>query len=81
MAWIEQVPVDEATGELRRIYEGGIARVGTVANIIRVMSRRPRSLGNMMRFYVDVMMGESSLTRSEREMLATVTSRANDCFY
>ena len=37
MAWIHQVPIDEATGELKKIYDGGSSRIGGVANIIRVM--------------------------------------------
>ena len=45
------------------------------------MSMRPRSLANMMQFYMAEMFGDSALSRSEREMLATVTSKAQDCFY
>ena len=34
-----------------------------------------------MKFYGAVMFGASPLSRVQREMLAVVTSRANDCFY
>ena len=81
MAWIEQVPTDEATGRLAKIYSQAEERAGGVANILRVMSMRPRSLANMMQFYMAEMFGDSALSRSEREMLATVTSWANDCHY
>lgn len=82
MAWIRQVPFEEATGLLRTIYDGGVGRIGEVAGIIRVMSLRPRSLAGMMKFYVEEMLGaDSELTRAERELLATVTSKVNDCFY
>ena len=82
MAWIHQVPLEEATGQLKKIYDSGIERVGEVANIIRIMSLRPRPLGMMMDFYVHTMLGPSSaLSRAEREMLATVTSEVNSCFY
>ena len=82
MAWIRQVPHEEATGQLKKIYDGGVERAGEVANIIRVMSLRPRPLGMMMEFYMHTMLGpKSALSRYEREMLATVTSQCNSCFY
>ena len=81
MAWIEQVPPDEATGELAKIYEAARGRAGSVAHIITVMSQRPRLLSSFMRFYVQLMKGETSLPAREKELLATVTSRANGCFY
>ncbi len=84
MAWVKQIPLEEATGELKQIYDAGSSRADGVANIIRVMSQRPRYLGNMMKFYVDLMRNTKSddcLTRPEREMLAAVTSRVNECHY
>ena len=82
MAWIRQVPIEEATGQLKKIYDAGIERAGEVANIIRIMSLRPRPLRMMMDFYVHTMLGpKSALSRTEREMLATVTSETNSCFY
>ena len=38
-------------------------------------------LDKSMAFYVAIMKGPSGLSRREREMLAVVTSRANDCYY
>ncbi|MCI0652513.1 MAG: carboxymuconolactone decarboxylase family protein [Planctomycetes bacterium] len=81
MSWIRQVPLDQAAGELKQIYDAGRARAGSVAQIIQVMSLRPRSLGNMMKFYLDQMHGASPLSRAERELLAAVTSQVNGCFY
>ena len=74
MAWIEQVPDDEATGELRKIYQAARGRVGSVANIIRVMSQGPRELSHFLRFYVHLMKGETRLPSREKELLAAVTS-------
>ena len=34
-----------------------------------------------MRMYLAIMFGESDLSRAQREMLATVVSQTNDCFY
>ena len=81
MAWIDQVPPDEATGELAKIYEAARGRVGDVAHIITVMSQGPRLLSTFMRFYVQLMKGETVLPSREKELLAAVTSRVNGCFY
>lgn len=34
-----------------------------------------------LKHYGAIMFGRSPLSRVQREMLATVTSKANDCFY
>jgi alkylhydroperoxidase family enzyme len=34
-----------------------------------------------MQLYLQLMYGDSELSRREREMVATVVSRANDCHY
>ena len=81
MAWIKTVAASEATGELKRLYDEATKRAGRVFNIIRVQSLNPQVLAASTRLYVTLMHASSSLTRAEREMLATVTSWANDCFY
>lgn len=79
--WIETVDVSDAGGLLKKHYDAAIARAGKVFNIVRIMSLRPGQLNDSMAMYRRVMFGESGLTRAEREMIATVVSRANDCFY
>jgi alkylhydroperoxidase family enzyme len=81
MAHIRQVPDEEATGELKRVYQAGQARAGKVANIIRVMSLDASSLKSSMGFYVSLMKTDNALAAPRREMLAAVTSNVNDCFY
>ena len=34
-----------------------------------------------MRIYLSIMYGPSPLSRAQREMMAVVTSQANDCHY
>ena len=81
MAWIELVPDDAATGKLKQYYDAAIARAGRVYNIVRTMSPDPAVLEASMAFYVKIMKGPSGVTRRERELLAVVTSAANDCYY
>jgi hypothetical protein len=45
------------------------------------MSLRPVVLRSSMEMYRAIMFGPSALTRQERELLATVVSAANECYY
>jgi len=81
MAWIKLVADGEATGRLKELYDAAIARAGRVFGIVRTMSPNPPVLEKSMAFYMQVMKGPSGLSRKEREMLATVTSSINDCYY
>ena len=81
MAWIKTIPPEEASGELKRLYEEAVRRAGRIFNIIRVQSLNPGVLAASTQLYNALMHGPGSLTRAEREMLATVTSWANGCFY
>jgi alkylhydroperoxidase family enzyme len=71
----------EASGLLAEEYDAAVARAGKVFNIVKAMSLRPRVLRSSMGLYREIMFGGSALSRQERELLATVVSRANDCFY
>jgi len=81
MSYIDEIDPDHARGLLRRIFDRTLERAGRIWGITRVMSLNPRTLDASMRFYGAVMFGTSPLTRFQREMLAVVTSDANDCFY
>ncbi len=81
MAWIEMVPIKAAEGLLGRLYEGAMKRAGRVFNIVRVQSQNPPVLQAGMGLYMGIMFKESPLSRGQREMLATVVSRANECYY
>lgn len=76
-------PIDEASaqGAVKTVYEAARQRAGGIANIIRIMSRDGRSLQESMQFYVGLMKSPNALSAARREMLATVVSNANDCYY
>jgi alkylhydroperoxidase family enzyme len=81
MPWIKTIAPEQATGRLKKLYDEAMLRAGRVFHILRIQSLNPPVLDASTRLYVAVMHGPSSLTRAEREMLATVTSWANHCFY
>ncbi|MFQ5696408.1 MAG: hypothetical protein ACE5HB_10500 [Terriglobia bacterium] len=81
MAYIRTVAPEEATGEVKRHYDGALKRAGRVFNILRLSSLNPRALSASIALYQTLMLGPGPLTRTVREMLATVTARELDCFY
>lgn len=81
MPWIEQVPIDKASGLLKKLFDDTMKRAGRVWHIVHIMSLNPRAMRDSMSFYGTIMMGESPLSRAQREMLATVVSAELDCFY
>ena len=58
-----------------------IQRAGRVFGIVRTMSLAPRVLKASMGLYRAIMFAEAGLSRRQREMIAVVVSRANDCHY
>ena len=81
MAFINTVDPQNAEGIVKQEYEKGIHRSGRVFNILKIMSLSPAALRESMRLYLAIMYGESELSRAQREMLATVVSQVNHCYY
>lgn len=81
MPWIKQIPVEEATGDLKAEFDKAIKRAGRVWHIVHVMSLNPAVLKASIEFYRSVMYGPSPLSRMQRELLATVVSAELRCHY
>lgn len=81
MAWIKVIEPEEASGEIKVEYDKAIRRAGKVFNIVKIQGLNPRTLRASMDLYLATMYGPSGLSRAEREMIATVVSWANRCFY
>ncbi|HIA24134.1 MAG TPA: hypothetical protein EYN76_07105, partial [Candidatus Marinimicrobia bacterium] len=81
LAYIDTIDIEESEGIVKQEYEKGIRRSGRVFNILKIMSRSPAALKEAMRMYLAIMYGQSELSRAQREMLATVVSRINHCYY
>ena len=81
MAWIRTVSQEEAEGDLARQYRAAVARAGKIFHIVKLQSISPEIMRPFLDLYMKIMYGPSGLTRSEREMVATVVSRTNACHY
>ena len=81
MAHLGLIDPDDASGILAEEYDAAVARAGKVFNIVRSMSLSPESLRASMGLYRAIMFGPSPLSRQDRELLATVVSSTNECYY
>jgi alkylhydroperoxidase family enzyme len=81
MPYIDEIPPDAATGAAAREYDKAMRRAGRVWHIVSIMSPNGEVMRDSMRFYGTLMFGDSPLTRSQREMIAVVTSQINECVY
>ena len=82
MAWIQTVDEADATGIVKEEYDAAMARAGEIYNIVKLFSARPKSMRAFVELYLAVMFDEDSpLSRMQREMIATVVSKVNECDY
>lgn len=81
MSHVHILSYDETTGVARREYDAAMRRAGRIWNIVSVQSQLPEVMRDSMRIYLSIMYGPSPLSRAQREMMAVVTSQANDCHY
>ena len=81
MAWIKTISDNEATGLLAKIYHATEVRAGRVFNIVRGMSLNTAVLQSSLGIYQAIMFRDSPLSRAQRELLAVVVSRSNNCHY
>jgi len=82
MAWIRTVDESEAAGIVKAEYDAAVARAGHLYNIVKLFSVRPKSMRAFVELYKVVMHDDTSpLSRVQREMIATVVSKVNKCYY
>jgi len=79
--WIDYVLEDEATGVVKKYYDGTKRSWGGVDNIIKAHSLNSAALRALMTFYNGLMHGDCDLTLAQREMIAVTVSVLNACEY
>jgi len=81
-AWIEMIPVETATGDLKRLYELVQTPHGTVDNVMRVHSLRPATMEGHVTLYRSVLHNpQNTLPFWFLEVVAAYTSSLNNCEY
>ena len=82
MAWIHTIQEDDAKGELKKLYKRVVdPGTGRVDNVMKIHSLHPEGLSAHFALYGAAMKGTATLPKADREMIAVVVSRINDCHY
>ena len=72
---------EKAMGKLKEVYESIAGSGKKIAHVLKVQSLNPEAMKAHYQFYRSIMFGKSDLSRAQREMIATVVSAKNGCFY
>ncbi len=81
MAFIDIIEPEDATGELKEIYDMLKKQRGKLAQVHKIQSLNPNSIVKHMDLYMSIMFSSSPLNRAQHEMMAVVVSAANECEY
>ncbi|TCL01234.1 putative peroxidase-related enzyme [Shimia isoporae] len=73
--------VDPLPPETRRYFEICQEKLGMVPNVLKAYAIHVEKLNAFTALYNDLMLGESGLSKLEREMIAVAVSSINKCFY
>jgi uncharacterized peroxidase-related enzyme len=81
MPFINIIEPENATGNLKEIYQELTKSRGKLAKVHKIQSLNPESITAHMDLYMTLMFGKSPIKRAQREMMAVVVSAANNCEY
>ena len=81
-AWIHMIPLEQATGKLKEMYELALTPSGTVDNVMRAHSLRPHSMQGHLVLYRSVLHNpDNTLPFWFLEVVASYVSMTNRCDY
>lgn len=72
---------DPLPPETQRYFDICVEKLGFVPNVLAAYAHDVEKLNAFTGMYNDLMLGDSGLTKLEREMIAVVVSSINRCFY
>ena len=80
-AWVQTIAEDEAEGQLRAVYQEllGEGRRSNVPDFLRLHSLVPRAIVPLAKLHRAIAYGPGELSRTQRELIATVVSVINGC--
>lgn len=81
MSWIKVLAESEADEALAELYRRVRTPDGELDHIMSIHSLHPEGLATHYELYSAVMRPTPTLRKVEREMIALVVSKVNDCHY
>jgi uncharacterized peroxidase-related enzyme len=73
--------VDPLPPATQKYFDICMDKLGMIPNVLRAYAFDIEKLNGFTAMYNDLMLGDSNLTKLEREMIAVVVSSINKCFY
>ncbi len=67
--------------DVAELFDKCMAKLGLIPNVLVAYAHRPEKLRAFSLMYNDLMLGESGLSKLEREMIAVAVSAQNRCWY
>lgn len=74
-------PVEPLPDDVAKYFRICEEKLGMVPNVLAAYAFAPEKLRAFSDMYNDLMLGESALSKLEREMIAVAVSSVNKCFY
>lgn len=73
--------IDPLPPETQKYFDICTEKLGMIPNVLQAYAFNVEKLNTFTALYNDLMLGDSNLTKLEREMIAVVVSSINKCFY
>lgn len=73
--------MEDLPADIQKYFNICLEKLGMVPNVLTAFTHNLKQLDGFTRMYNELMMGESELSKLEREMIAVVVSSENKCFY
>jgi uncharacterized peroxidase-related enzyme len=82
MSWIQEIPYEESTGELRKLYDRVKSPENYIDNILKVHSLRPHTLYGHMSLYKNILHNSNNtMPKWQLETIGVYVSYLNNCHY
>jgi uncharacterized peroxidase-related enzyme len=81
LPFINVINENEATDELKNLYDKIKSTRGKLSNIMKIHSLMPETMIKHLELYTAIMFSKTNLSREEKEILAVVVSKSNNCAY
>tara|TARA_A100000164_G_C21816377_1_gene728066 strand:- start:276 stop:875 length:600 start_codon:yes stop_codon:yes gene_type:complete len=77
----QDILIENLDEGMKKYFKVCKEKIGFIPNVLLSFAFRPEKLKNFVSTYNELMLGESGLSKLEREMIAVVVSSTNHCFY
>ena len=78
---LDLYPPEPLPDDVRELFDKCTDKLGLIPNVLVAYAHRPEKLRAFSQMYNDLMLGESGLSKLEREMIAVAVSAQNRCWY